>query len=73
MSRHFKMTTVVDRFKHPETGVPKERLACGHIRTDPALYYDNEKAFQIKRLSEAMSPECPIKARCYRCATEVKL
>ena len=69
MSSRFKMTTVVERFRDPKTNVPKERLACGHIRTDPALYYDNETAFKIKRAFEAISPTTPIKARCYKCAS----
>jgi len=65
----WKLTTVVRRFR-AENGVPKEELACGHVRTDPALYYDNETAFKIKRLAESINPEQPIKARCYKCAKE---
>jgi hypothetical protein len=67
MSRKYKMTTVVERFRDPDTNVRKERLACGHVRTDPALHYEGEMAFKIKRLAEAMS-DTPVKARCYRCA-----
>ena len=67
VSRNYKMTTVVERFRDPATNVRKERLACGHVRTDPALHYEGETAFKIKRLAESMS-DVPAKARCYRCA-----
>ena len=64
------MTTVVERFKD-HRGVPKERLACGHVRTDPELFY-NSLAFRIKRASEIISSEIPIKARCYKCVRKTQ-
>lgn len=64
----YKMTTVVRRFNDPKNNVPRELLACGHVRTDPILYHENEAAFKIKRLLEILSPNIPIKARCHQCA-----
>lgn len=64
----YKMVTVVERFEN-EHKVPKERLSCGHVRTDPALYH-NSAAFRIKRAFEAVCPNEPIKARCYKCAAK---
>lgn len=69
MSSRFKMTTVVERFRDSKTNVPKERLACGHIRTDRILWDENVTASKIKRAFESISPEAPIKARCYKCAS----
>jgi hypothetical protein len=66
----WKMTMVARRFRDPKTNVPKEELACGHVRTDPALYYNNETAFKIRRALESIAPELPVKARCYKCAKE---
>ena len=66
----WKMTTVVERFLDPKNQVPRERLACGHVRTDPMFNYGNEKALQIKRAFETLSPGTPVKARCYKCAPD---
>ena len=65
--RRWIMTTVAERFKAPN-GVPKERLACGCVRTDPIFHYGNEASVRIKRAFECLTPEQPIKARCYKCA-----
>lgn len=64
------MVQIVERFRDPVTNVPKERLACGHIKTDPSLHYSNEKAFAVGRIGQAISGQLP-KARCWKCARNI--
>jgi hypothetical protein len=68
MSR-WKIVTVAERFNN-ENGVPKLRLSCGHIKTDPELSYGNETAFKIRRLANIMTGT--EKVRCYECTKETK-
>lgn len=69
MRNRYKIVTVVERFED-EKRIPRERLSCGHVRTDPVLFYSNETAFKIKRLAETINNKNPIKARCYKCGKE---
>jgi len=64
MARHYtyKMVQVVERFVD-EKGIPRERLACGRVRTDPIFHYGNEKAFMVRRVYQEFTGELP-KARC---------
>lgn len=73
MKAKYKFVTVVERFNDPKNGVPRERLSCGHVKTDRILWDENVTAFKIKRAFESMFPEKPIKARCYKCGGNVPL
>jgi hypothetical protein len=67
----YKIVRVVERFKDPENRVPRERLSCGHVRTDPELHYGDETAFRIRRMAEQFTGDLEagrVRARCYKCA-----
>jgi hypothetical protein len=61
----FKIRNVVREFKD-EKGIPRLELSCGHIKTDPMLWYGNEVAKQIRVLGLKLGGLTRT-VRCYEC------
>ena len=80
--RTWKVVEVVEFFDEPKLNsinnkyydVPKMRLSCGHVATDPKQAYGNETAFKFQRLGNAfdMAEGKRPKARCYKCGQIAK-
>lgn len=60
-----KMRRIVEAFKD-DRNIPKVRLECGHVKTDPMFYYGNEKAKAIVRLFHDVAGTFP-KTPCHDC------
>lgn len=67
-SNGFRLREVIEEFRNV-SNVPKVKLACGHIKTDPMFYYGNETRNKIKMLYHTVSGERR-KVRCYECMSE---
>lgn len=65
----WRNVTIVERFVD-DKGINRERLSCGHIRTDNYVFYGNETSVKIKRVFELFTPNKPVRARCYKCKIE---
>lgn len=70
VSARWKIRKVTENFI-ANNGVPKLRLECGHIMTDPMLHYGNEKAYAIGVLGATIVNNRRV--RCYQCAKKAAL